>query len=291
VDQADRVVGESVTWLVAVAYVLAAASLIAALDARYDRAIVSRLGGTVGGRWARAGGLVWIGEHVPLSRTRHRLASREGDELGEPIVPERIITAKILLGVSGALLGLLAWPLGGLPAAGAALALSGAGFRLPEFRLARRLRAFRVRVADEVPGLLDLLAVCVTAGLSPSLALERAVEITPRALRETLVRARREVALGGSWRRAIGDAADRLDLPDLRRLALALERGQRLGAPLAEQLRRLARDVRAERRSLAEERARRAPVLMLFPLVFLILPAFVLAAVIPAVMVAARGIP
>jgi tight adherence protein C len=86
-------------------------------------------------------------------------------------------------------------------------------------------------------------------------------------------------------------AADRLEVRDLRRLALALERGQRLGAPLAEQLRRLARDVRHERHAMAEERARRAPVLMLFPLVFLILPAFVLAAVIPALIVAARGIP
>jgi tight adherence protein C len=82
-----------------------------------------------------------------------------------------------------------------------------------------------------------------------------------------------------------------MDLRDMRRLAAALERGQRLGAPLADQLRRLARDVRDERRARAEERARRAPVLMLFPLVFLILPAFVLAAVIPAVVVATRGIP
>jgi pilus assembly protein TadC len=290
VDQTDRVVGENVSWLVAAAYGLAAASLIGALGARNDRVIVRRLGGTVGSRRARAGGLVWIGEHVPFSRTRRRLASRAHD-LGEPIVSERIIAGKILCGVSGALIGLLVWPLGWLPAVGAAVVLSGVGFRLPEFRLARRVRGLRARVAEEVPGLLDLLAVCVTAGLSPSLALERAVEITPGPLRDTLIRARREVALGGSWRRAVGDAADRLDLRDLRRLALALERGQRLGAPLAEQLRRLARDVRDERRSLAEERARRAPVLMLFPLVFLILPAFVLAAVIPAVMVAARGIP
>jgi tight adherence protein C len=69
-----------------------------------------------------------------------------------------------------------------------------------------------------------------------------------------------------------------------------LEQGQRLGVPVAVRLRDLAREVRAERRSRREERARRAPVAMLFPLVFLILPAFVLAAVVPAVLVAVRGV-
>jgi tight adherence protein C len=193
--------------------------------------------------------------------------------------------------LSGGVIGLLAWPAGWVPAGCAALTLAWAGFRIPEFRLARRVAARRRAVADEVPSLLDLLAVCVTAGLSPSVALERAVETTRGPLHEALARARREVALGRSWKGAVRDVAERLDVRDLRRLALTLERGQRLGAPLAEQLRRLARTVRHERMSLAEERARRAPVLMLFPLVFLILPAFVLAAVIPAVIVAAREIP
>jgi acyl transferase domain-containing protein len=59
---------------------------------------------------------------------------------------------------------------------------------------------------------------------------------------------------------------------------------------VAERLRALARDVRAERRSVQQERAHRAPVTMLFPLVFLILPAFVLAAVVPAVLVATDGL-
>jgi tight adherence protein C len=84
--------------------------------------------------------------------------------------------------------------------------------------------------------------------------------------------------------------ADRTALPELRRLAVTLERSERLGTPVAGRLRDLAREVRAERAVRREERARRAPVAMLFPLVFLILPAFVVAAVVPALLVATSGL-
>jgi pilus assembly protein TadC len=280
-----------VSWLIAAAYALAAASLIAGLGARQDHVIKVRLGVAVRRPRARESSLVWIGKRLPLPATRRRLEMRLQHVWGRSVVADRIIGTKVLLCASGGLIGLLAWPAGWVPAAFAALTVAWAGYRLPDFALSRRVATLRRRVAYEIPSLLDLLAVCVTAGLSPSMALERAVDTTRGQLHETMARARREVALGGSWTRAVRDAADRLDIRDLRRLAVALERGQRLGAPLTEQLRRLARDVRHERRSLAEERARRAPVLMLFPLVFLILPAFILAAVIPAVIVAARGLP
>jgi tight adherence protein C len=85
-------------------------------------------------------------------------------------------------------------------------------------------------------------------------------------------------------------AAESAGVPELRRLAVTLRRADRLGSPVAERLRDLAADVRAERRAQREERARRAPVRMLFPLVFLILPAFVLSAVVPALIVATRDI-
>jgi pilus assembly protein TadC len=280
-----------VSWIIAAAYATAVAWFVAGLAARQDHVIRVRLGAA--GREARAGGggLVWIGKRLPVPATRRRLDVRLQDVRERFDEADRIIGAKVLLCVSGGLIGLLAWPAGWVPAMLAALTLGCAGNRLPEINLARRAATSRRRVAYGIPSLLDLLAVCVTAGLSPSMALERSVDTARGQLHETRARARREVALGGSWTGAVRDAADRLDIRDLRRLAVTLERGQRLGAPLAEQLRRLARDVRDERRSLAEERARRAPVLMLFPLVFLILPAFVLAAVIPAVLVAARGLP
>lgn len=153
-----------------------------------------------------------------------------------------------------------------------------------------RAKAQHSRLAGEVPALLDLLAVSVAAGLSPRLALERAPELVSGGLSATLEAAKRDVALGAPWRQALWAAARTSGLDELRRLALALDRAERLGSPIADRLRDLACEVRLERRTRREERARRAPVQMLFPLVFLILPAFVLSAVVPALLVATRGV-
>lgn len=150
----------------------------------------------------------------------------------------------------------------------------------------RATRAQLGRRSAEVPNLLDLLAISVKAGLSPRLALDRAAEVMNGPLGEVLETLRRDVALGRPWRLAL----QRTGIAELERLALTLDRAERLGTPIGERLRDLANDVRFERRLQREERARRAPVQMLFPLVFLILPAFVLSAVVPALIVATRDI-
>ena len=84
--------------------------------------------------------------------------------------------------------------------------------------------------------------------------------------------------------------ADRLELGDLRRAAALLGRSEALGSSLADEMSRLAVDVREGRRSRATERARTAPVKMLFPLVFLILPAFLLLTVVPVLLSTVRSI-
>jgi tight adherence protein C len=151
-------------------------------------------------------------------------------------------------------------------------------------------KAERSDLVAEVPNLLDLLSVSVTAGLSPRLALERASELVAGSLGEVLEELRNDVALGAPWRVALETVGRRTGVDELRRLALTLDRAERLGSPIAERIRTLATEVRRERRTQREERARRAPVQMLFPLVFLILPAFVLSAVVPALLVATRGV-
>ena len=80
------------------------------------------------------------------------------------------------------------------------------------------------------------------------------------------------------------------DVAPLRRLAVSLGRSQRLGTSVGSTLRSVAEDLRADRRARAEEAARRAPVKMLFPLVFLILPAFLLLTVGPVVLATVRSL-
>jgi tight adherence protein C len=279
------------TWLMAAAYVLAGLTLVGGLAIRVDKGVMDRLGASgdaldrqVAGPASRVGRLI----SRPGSRTAvaRRLASA-GDPAGDV---DRVLGRKVLMALAGAIVGWLAGSGSALPSPLLAAVLGVAGFRLPDFLLARRGTGSLNRMRSAVPDLLDVVAVSVTAGLTPRLALDRSVDGVTEPLAGELRRASHEVALGGSWRRALRAAATRTSLPELRRLAVTLERSERLGVPIAQHLRDLAREVRAERQAAEEERARRAPVLMLFPLVFLILPAFVVAAVVPAVLVATRGV-
>ena len=89
--------------------------------------------------------------------------------------------------------------------------------------------------------------------------------------------------LGGRWRDELIVVGDRLALPDLQRLLGALARTASLGSSLAEEIGHLATDVREIRRAAAAQRARTAPVKMLFPLIFLIFPAMFVIILGPAV--------
>jgi tight adherence protein C len=289
------------TGIVAFGYVASGALLLTALHLRADPRIRGALRlleptAVPSQRAARANrqrgrGFAALGRLLRLPRTRRSLASRLGEAGRSPSKVERWMGLKALLGASGMLLGFSAFPGGWWAALGTAVLLGMAGFRLPDFTLARLARASQTEMESAVPEMLELVALSVAAGVTPRLALDRVAELSQSRLAEELRAARREASLGKPWRVALRSLAKRTGLRDMRRLAVTLERSERLGAPVAEQLRALAREVRAERRAAAEERARRAPVLMLFPLVFLILPAFVLAAVAPAVLVATRGLP
>lgn len=241
------------TWVLAVGYVLAGWLLLLALRARSEPRVLTSLG-------------------IDPRPVRRRLAE-----------PRVLCAAGVGLAASATAVDPAA-------AALAAPVLGLAGYRVPAFLEARGETRRRLEMARSTPDVLDAVAVSATAGLSPRQALDRAADAIDGPLGEELSAIRRDVELGGTWRSGLREAARRLAIPELRRLAVVVEQGQRLGVPVADRLRDLARDVRSERRSRREERARRAPVAMLFPLVFLILPAFVLAAVVPAVLVAVRGV-
>ena len=153
-------------------------------------------------------------------------------------------------------------------------------------RTARR-RAFQVE--REVPQLLDLLAAGSTAGLSAELSLRRAAEVLHGPLGEDIRTIAGTADLGARWRDELAAYAAR-GSPDLRRAVVVLERTESLGASLAEATRELAATVRHARRTETLEKARTAPVKMLFPLVFLILPAFLLLTVVPVLLTTVRSI-
>ena len=148
----------------------------------------------------------------------------------------------------------------------------------------------RTAVDAEIPQLLDLLAAGSSAGLAAPLALRRAADGLTGPLADEVRASVRAVDLGARWRDELEALADRLDLPDLRRTVSALTRTESLGASLAQATAELAASVRQARRAATMERARTAPVKMLFPLVFLVLPAFLLLTVVPVLLTTVRSI-
>lgn len=154
-----------------------------------------------------------------------------------------------------------------------------------------RSRARERRAMDaEIPQLLDLLAAGSAAGLSAVVGLERSVSGLRGPLGGELRRSLESVELGARWREELAEVSDRLALPDLKRAITVLTRTDTLGSSLTGATRELAADVRAARRAAVTERARAAPVKMLFPLVFLVLPAFLLLTVVPVLLTTVQSI-
>jgi tight adherence protein C len=179
---------------------------------------------------------------------------------------------------------------------GAPLALAAApllvacAIRVPELVLARMGKRRQERISARVPDLVELLVATTRAGLSPAVAFRRSADVLRGPLADEVSRCVREIDLGVPWTRTLGALVERTDVAPLRRLAVSLGRSQRLGTSVASTLRSVAEDLRADRRARAEEAARRAPVKMLFPLVFLILPAFLLLTVGPVVLATVRSL-
>jgi tight adherence protein C len=194
----------------------------------------------------------------------------------------------------------------GLLAAGsivaAAAGVKGVGRSLPLFtpepavettrrgRTRRDRRARSKALHADVPQLLDLLAAGSTAGLSAEASFRQAVSCVRGPLGEDLSEVMRSVDLGVPWREALAAHVERTGDPDLARTVAVLARTEALGVPLRDATRELAAAVRDARRAATLERARTAPVKMLFPLVFLILPAFLLLTVVPVLITTVRSI-
>jgi tight adherence protein C len=154
-----------------------------------------------------------------------------------------------------------------------------------------RADARRRRAMDaEVPQLLDLLAAGSAAGLSAVAGLQRSVSVLRGPLGTELRASLDAVDLGARWRQELASVTERLGLADLRRAIAVLTRTETLGTSLAEATRELAADVRRSRAAAVAERARTAPVKMLFPLVFLVLPAFLLLTVVPVLLTTVQSI-
>lgn len=166
-------------------------------------------------------------------------------------------------------------------------ALFGAlGAVLPGIWLSSRARSRQAAMLRALPDSLDLLTICVEAGLGLDGAFQRVAEKQSGPLADELGQMLGEISLGKTRRQALLDLADRTDLDEVRSLAQAVIQAEQLGTSLGRVLRVQAQRLRVRRRQRAEQEARRAPVKMVFPLVFCLMPSlfiFILGPVVVSV--------
>lgn len=163
------------------------------------------------------------------------------------------------------------------------LAFLGGGFllgwRIPELVLGRLAARRKARLEQGFPDALDLLVICAEVGLSLDQAIEevsRQIRFSAREVSEEFAATAAEMRVLADRAQALENLARRADIPTLKSLVATLVQSVRYGTPLAESLRIIAAEMRAERASRIEERAARLPVLLTVPLMFFILPSLMI---------------
>jgi len=163
-------------------------------------------------------------------------------------------------------------------AVGAAL-----GWRVPLIVMQRRAAERYAQIDQDLPELIDLLVVSVEAGVGLGGALQMIAIRMSGPLGDELRLMLQEQSMGLSNDQSLGKLLERCDTPSVRSFVRSLQQGERLGVSIGSILRGLAVEMRTRRRQAAEERAQKAPIKLLFPLVFLIFPAIFVVLLGPAV--------
>jgi len=178
------------------------------------------------------------------------------------------------------LLSASSWPLGRTVLIVGSFTLIG--FFFPQLWLQSRINSRQNEVRKALPDALDLLTICVEAGLGFDAAMSKVAEKWENELSVMFGRTIREVQLGKTQREALRDMADRLGLPELTSFVAAVIQSQILGVSLAKVLRIQSDQLRMKRRQFAEELAHKAPVKMIIPMALLTFPSIMIILMAPA---------
>lgn len=227
----------------------------------------------------------YLGPALPVRLRQRLLVQLRLAGLDYALSPEQLIAQRILATFLG---GLLLWWIAGSFRASSPLwfALVGAllGYVLMHAWFRDRIALRRRETLKTLPFFLDLITLCVEAGLNLTGAFQQAVNKGPAGpLRDELARVLRDIRAGKPRVDALRTFADRLNEPAVASLVSALIQGEAMGMNLGPILRAQSEQRRNERFMRAEKAAMEAPVKLLFPLIFFIFPCTFLILLFPII--------
>ncbi|MET9232491.1 type II secretion system F family protein [Lentzea sp. NPDC003310] len=261
-----------------------AAASLSLIETSYSAAVVSQSEAVVSPSWLRSIALRLSPAGVAAGLQR-RL-----DLAGNPVTwtPDRVLAAKglglLLGGALGALLGVRSpgWLVAGL-VLGAVF-----GFFLPDLLLLNAGQKRQEKIRRALPDALDMLTVCVEAGLGFDAAMAQVARNTSGPLAQECARVLQEMQIGKSRNESLRALTLRTTVAELRAFVSALAQAGELGVPIASVLREQAREMRVRRRQRAEEQAQKVPVKILFPLITCLFPAMFVVIIGPGAISIAR---
>jgi len=194
------------------------------------------------------------------------------------------IAMTLVFGGAGAMLGFMVMEetmMMGLAYTGGGALL---GFIFPMMSLNSKIRKRQESIVKALPDALDLLVICVEAGLGFDMAMGKVYEKWDNELALAFGRVLREIQLGKLRREALKDMADRMDVPDVNAFTAAIIQADQLGVSMSKILRVQSDQMRTKRRQRAQEKAQQAPVKMMIPMVLLIFPSIWIVLLGPALL-------
>ena len=200
--------------------------------------------------------------------------------------PVALIGYRVICAVTfpAALWLLMAGRMTGFIAICGTLLLAATGWVGPMTVVRRRARGRLAQIDYELPELVDLLVLTVESGLGFSGSMQLAGERFTGPLGDEVRLALQEQAMGLPTDRALANMVERAPSDAMRSFARSIRQGEALGVSIGQILRNLAHEMRDRRRSMAEQRAQKAPIKILFPLVALIFPSIFVVLLGPAVL-------
>jgi tight adherence protein C len=189
---------------------------------------------------------------------------------------ERVVALKIVGGVAGIVGGALIstlLPMGLHVRIGLTAVIALIGYTFPSAKIRGMASRRQVLIRKQLSDVMDLLTISVEAGLGFDQAMAQVTRNVPGPLAEEMSRLLQEFQIGASRADAFRALGERTDVPELRGFVLSMIQADLFGVSIANVLRAQSRELRHKRRQRAEEAAQKIPVKLLFPMIFMVLPA------------------